>query len=109
MTETATYLQGTASVTDTYTGVSLWNLIQDAGLLTNPAIKNDVLNYIVVATGSDGYRASSHWEKSTRCSAINRTLSLMRISRANLDPAAATARCESLFLAILPVGGMCPT
>jgi hypothetical protein len=57
MTETATYLQGTGSVTDTYTGVSLWNLIQDAGLLTNPAIKNDVLNFIVVATGSDGYRA----------------------------------------------------
>lgn len=57
VTETATYLQGTTSVTDTYTGVSLWNLIQDAGLLTNPAIKNDVLNDIVVATGSDGYRA----------------------------------------------------
>lgn len=57
VTETATYLQGTTSVTDTYTGVSLWNLIQDSGLLTNPAIKNDVLNFIVVATGSDGYRA----------------------------------------------------
>jgi hypothetical protein len=57
MTETATYLQGTTSVTDTYTGVSLWDLIQDAGLLTNPAIKNDALNFVVVATGSDGYRA----------------------------------------------------
>jgi hypothetical protein len=57
VTETATYLQGSTSVTDTYTGVSLWDLIQDAGLLTNPAIKNDVLNFIVVATGSDGYRA----------------------------------------------------
>jgi hypothetical protein len=57
VTESATYLQGTTSVTDTYTGVSLWNLIQDAGLLTNPAIKNDALNFIVVATGSDGYRA----------------------------------------------------
>jgi hypothetical protein len=57
VTESATYLQGTTSVSDTYTGVSLWNLIQDAGLLTNPAIKNDVLNFVVVATGSDGYRA----------------------------------------------------
>jgi hypothetical protein len=56
-TETATYEQGTTSVTDTYTGVSLWNLIQDAGLLINPNIKNDVLNFVVVATGSDGYRA----------------------------------------------------
>jgi hypothetical protein len=50
-------MQGTTKVTDTYTGASLWDLIQDAGLQTNPAIKNDALNFIVVATGSDGYRA----------------------------------------------------
>jgi hypothetical protein len=57
VTESATYLAGGTPVSDTYTGVSLWNLIQDSGLLTNPAIKNDVLNFVVVATGSDGYRA----------------------------------------------------
>ena len=56
-TETATYLAGSTPTADTYTGVSLWTLIQDAGLLTNPAIKNDVLGFGVVATGSDGYRA----------------------------------------------------
>ncbi|MBV8398273.1 MAG: hypothetical protein JOZ17_05995 [Acetobacteraceae bacterium] len=56
-TETATYLSGTGQVTDTYTGVSLWTLIQDSGLLTDPSIKNDVLRFGVVATGSDGYRA----------------------------------------------------
>jgi hypothetical protein len=56
-TETATYLAGSTSTTDTYTGVSLWTLIQDAGLLTDPTIKNDVLGFAVVATGSDGYRA----------------------------------------------------
>ena len=56
-TETATYLAGSSSVTDTYTGVSLWTLIQDAGLLTNPSIKNDMLRFAVVAIGSDGYRA----------------------------------------------------
>jgi hypothetical protein len=56
-TETATYLAGGSPVTDTYTGVSLWNLIQDAGLLTDPATKNDLLGFVVVATGSDGYRA----------------------------------------------------
>lgn len=57
MTETATYFMGTTSVTDTYTGVPLWDLVQDAGLLTNPAIKNNLLDFFVVATGSDGYRA----------------------------------------------------
>ena len=56
-TETATYLAGGTPVTDTYTGVSLWTLILDAGLLTDPSIKNDLLGFAVVATGSDGYRA----------------------------------------------------
>jgi len=56
-TETATYTSGTGQVTDTYTGVSLWTLIQDAGLLTDPSVKNDLLHFGVVATGSDGYRA----------------------------------------------------
>jgi hypothetical protein len=56
-TETATYLAGGSRATDTYTGVSLWTLIQDAGLLTDPSIKNDLLGFVVVATGSDGYRA----------------------------------------------------
>lgn len=57
VTETATYLSGAGDVTDTYTGVSLWNLIQDTGLLTDPTVKNDLLRFGVVATGSDGYRA----------------------------------------------------
>lgn len=56
-TETATYTSGAGQVTDTYTGVSLWTLIQDAGLVTDPAVKNDLLGFAVVATGSDGYRA----------------------------------------------------
>ena len=57
ITETATYASATGEVTDTYTGVSLWTLIQNAGLLTDPSIKNDLLRFGVVATGSDGYRA----------------------------------------------------
>ncbi len=56
-TETATFLAGLGSVTDTYTGVSLWTLLQDEGLITDASIKNDVLRLGVVATGSDGYRA----------------------------------------------------
>jgi hypothetical protein len=56
-TETATYVAGNGPVTDTYTGVPLWTLLQDAGLLSDPTIKNDLLRDVVVATGSDGYRA----------------------------------------------------
>lgn len=42
----------------TYTGASLWDLLDTAtGIVTDPAVKNDVLDKFVVATGSDGYKA----------------------------------------------------
>lgn len=52
-----TYLSSGTSVTATFTGVSIWTLLTDAGIVTNPAIKNDILNYYLQATGSDGYSA----------------------------------------------------
>ncbi|SAK99303.1 hypothetical protein AWB80_07645 [Caballeronia pedi] len=39
-----------------YTGVSLWNLINASGIQTNASVKNDLLGFYVVATGTDGYR-----------------------------------------------------
>lgn len=57
ITLTASYTAGSRPVTDTYTGVLLWDLLQDAGILTDPAVHNDILGFYVVATGSDGYRA----------------------------------------------------
>jgi hypothetical protein len=54
---TATYTAAGTPVTDTYTGVSLWTLLNDAGLITDPTIKNDVLRQYVEAVGSDGYAA----------------------------------------------------
>jgi hypothetical protein len=56
-TETVTYISGSTPVTSTFTGVSLWTLLTDAGVVTNPKIKNDILNYYVLATGTDGYEA----------------------------------------------------
>jgi DMSO/TMAO reductase YedYZ molybdopterin-dependent catalytic subunit len=53
----ATYYQGSTKVTDTYTGITLWNLLTAAGIVTNPAIKNDILRDYVLVTGSDGYEA----------------------------------------------------
>ena len=42
----------------TWTGVSLWDLLSTtAGIVTDPAVKNDILDKYVVATGSDGYKA----------------------------------------------------
>ena len=37
---TATYTAGGNPVTDTYTGVSVWTLLNQAGLITDPNIKN---------------------------------------------------------------------
>ena len=54
---TATYTADGTPVTDTYTGVSLWTLLNQAGLITDPNIKNDVLRQYVEAIGSDGYAA----------------------------------------------------
>ncbi len=56
-TESVTYLASGTAVTASFTGVSLWTLLSDAGIVTNPAIKNDILNYYVLATGSDGYES----------------------------------------------------
>jgi hypothetical protein len=56
-TETASYTAGGTPVTDTYTGITLWNLLDDAGGVTTTNAKNDILSKFVVATGSDGYTA----------------------------------------------------
>jgi DMSO/TMAO reductase YedYZ molybdopterin-dependent catalytic subunit len=41
-----------------YTGVSLWSLLNaTTGIKTDPATKNATLSMVVLATGSDGYKA----------------------------------------------------
>jgi len=44
---------------DTYTGVSLWSLLNDpaVGLQADARVRNPLLSMYVVAIGSDGYRA----------------------------------------------------
>ena len=56
-TQTVTFQAGTTPQTHTYVGTSVWGLLNGAGIQTNPAVKNDLLNRVVVATGSDGYRS----------------------------------------------------
>jgi DMSO/TMAO reductase YedYZ molybdopterin-dependent catalytic subunit len=51
------FVAGTSTQQHTYTGVDLWTLVNGAGIVTNPRVKNDILRKYVVATGSDGYRA----------------------------------------------------
>ena len=51
------FVAGSGTVNATYTGVLLWDLLNTAGLVENPAVKNDLLRQRVVVTGSDGYQA----------------------------------------------------
>lgn len=55
-TETVSYLSGSAQVSDTYTGALLWDVLNAAGVQTNPLFKNDILRKLVTATGTDGYQ-----------------------------------------------------
>lgn len=56
-TQTVNFASGSGAQTHTYTGASLWGVLDQAGIQVDATRKNDVLNKIVVATGSDGYRA----------------------------------------------------
>ena len=47
---------GKGPVSGTFTGVQLWALLQEVGIATDPAVKNDILRHTVTVTGTDGYR-----------------------------------------------------
>ena len=57
-TQAVTYRAAGSTVSDSFTGPTLWNVLQSAGgVPVNPANKNDLLRKYVIATGSDGYTA----------------------------------------------------
>ena len=56
-TENVWYFAGSAPVNTTWTGANLLDVLDAAGLVVNPNIKNDILRKIIIVTGSDGYEA----------------------------------------------------
>jgi DMSO/TMAO reductase YedYZ molybdopterin-dependent catalytic subunit len=56
-TVTTTYQGRNGSVTASYKGTSLWGLLTAAGIVTNPAVKNDILDKYVDVIGTDGYQS----------------------------------------------------
>ena len=55
-----TYFAAGSVVTESFTGVLLWDLLNNSpvnGIVTNPNIKNDILHKVVVVTGTDCYRS----------------------------------------------------
>jgi hypothetical protein len=55
--ENVTYFTAGAVVTQSFTGTSLWDLLQSVGIVVDPTIKNDILRKVVIVTGSDGYQS----------------------------------------------------
>ena len=49
------FLTGQGTDSGTFTGVLLWDLIQEAQVITDPAQKNDLFRKAVLITGSDCY------------------------------------------------------
>lgn len=56
ITQTVSFGSGSGPQTHTYVGASLWGVLGNSGIVVDPAVKNDILNKVVVATGTDGYK-----------------------------------------------------
>jgi DMSO/TMAO reductase YedYZ molybdopterin-dependent catalytic subunit len=56
--ETVFMHTGHDPLTGKFTGVSLWSLLEEAGIVTDMTKKNDIIRHVVVVTGSDGYSAT---------------------------------------------------
>lgn len=56
VTQAVNFSSGSGPQAHTYTGTSLWSLLNDAGLQADGTRKNDLLSRHVLATGADGYK-----------------------------------------------------
>jgi len=53
--ENVYYNTGAGPVSGKFTGVLLWDLLNQVVITTNPAVKNDILRKTIVVTATDGY------------------------------------------------------
>jgi hypothetical protein len=58
--ENVTYFAAGSVVSESFTGVLLWDLLNNApvnGIVTDPTIKNDILHKVIIVTGTDCYQS----------------------------------------------------
>ena len=58
--ENVTYFAAGSVVSESFTGVLLWDLLNNApvnGIVTYPTIKNDILHKVIIVTGTDCYQS----------------------------------------------------
>ncbi len=56
-----TFLSGEETITTSFTGVPLWDVLSAAQVNLNADVRNDKLSLFIVATGRDGYQAVIAW------------------------------------------------
>ncbi|MBV9826075.1 MAG: autotransporter domain-containing protein [Alphaproteobacteria bacterium] len=57
LAENVSFIAGTSTTNTTFTGPTLYSLLNNTvGIKVNTSVKNDLLNNVVIATGSDGYQ-----------------------------------------------------
>ena len=58
--ENVTYFAAGSVITESFTGVLLWDLLNNApvnGIVTDPNTKNDILHKVIIVTGTDCYQS----------------------------------------------------
>ena len=58
--ENVTYFAAGSVVTESFTGVLLWDLLNNSpvnGIVTDPTNKNDIMHKVVIVTGTDCYQS----------------------------------------------------
>jgi hypothetical protein len=58
--ENVTYFAAGSVVSESFTGVLLWDLLKNPpvnGIVTDPNIKNDILHKVIIVTGTDCYQS----------------------------------------------------
>ena len=58
--QNVTYFAAGSVVTESFTGVVLWDLLNNApvgGIVTDPTVKNDILHKVIIVTGTDCYQS----------------------------------------------------
>jgi hypothetical protein len=62
ITENVSFLAGSSTTNTTFTGVSMFNLLNNVvGLRLTPGLANDAQRNVVIATGSDGFQQVYAW------------------------------------------------
>ena len=104
-----TYQAAGTPVSDSYTGIKLIDLLNDAGGVNVTAAKNDILSKYVVATGSDGYKAALSLGEISPKFGNQPVLVAFADANGQLGPNGSEGLAGWWFRAIGPAAATCPT